>query len=90
MRHLRRDRPTLHDREVEIDVPAGIADGQRIRVRGEGHAGELAGPAGDLFVQVGVTPQEGIERDGADLHTIVDLTMTQAALGASLSVRAGR
>jgi molecular chaperone DnaJ len=77
---------TLHDREVEIDVPAGIADGQRIRVRGEGHAGELGGPAGDLFVQVGVRPQEGIERDGADLHTIVELTMTQAALGASVKV----
>ena len=47
---------TLHDRSVDIDVPAGIADGQRIRVRGEGHAGELAGPSGDLFVQIGVHP----------------------------------
>jgi molecular chaperone DnaJ len=77
---------TLHDREVELDIPAGIADGQRIRVRGEGHAGELGGPTGDLFVQIGVTPQDGLERDGADLHTIVELTMTQAALGASLNV----
>jgi molecular chaperone DnaJ len=77
---------TLHDREVEIDIPAGISDGQRIRVRGEGHAGELAGPAGDLFVQIGVRPQPGIERDGADLHTMVELTMTQAALGTSLGV----
>ena len=77
---------TLHDRVLDIDIPPGIDDGQRIRVRGEGHAGSLAGPAGDLFVQVRVRPQPGIERDGDDLHTAVELTMTQAALGASLSV----
>jgi molecular chaperone DnaJ len=77
---------TLHDRSVDIEIPAGIADGQRIRVRGEGHAGELSGPAGDLFVQIGVTPQPGIERDGDDLHTAVDLTMTQSALGTTLAV----
>jgi molecular chaperone DnaJ len=77
---------TLHQRAVDIDIPAGIADGQRIRVRGEGHAGGLGGPAGDLLVQVRVRPQAGIERDGDDLHTVVELTMTQAALGASLSV----
>jgi len=77
---------TLHDRALDVDVPAGIADGQRIRIRGEGHAGELGGPAGDLFVQVRVRPQAGIERDGDDLHVAVDLTMTQAALGASLTV----
>ena len=77
---------TLHERSLDIDIPAGIADGQRIRVRGEGHAGGLGGPAGDLFVQVRVQPQPGMERDGEDLHTAVELTMTQAALGASLSV----
>jgi molecular chaperone DnaJ len=77
---------TLHDRTLSIDVPAGIADGQRIRVRGEGHAGDLGGPTGDAFVQVHVAPQPGIERDGDDLHTAVELTMTQAALGTSVSV----
>ena len=77
---------TLHDREIDVDIPAGIADGQRIRIRGEGHAGELGGPTGDLFVQVRVQPQAGIERDGDDLHTAVELTMTQAALGTSLTV----
>ena len=77
---------TLHTRALEVDIPAGIADGQRIRVRGQGHAGELGGPAGDVFVQVRVKAQSGIERDGDDLHTAVELTMTQAALGASLSV----
>ena len=77
---------TLREREIEIEIPAGIADGQRIRVRGEGHAGSLGGPAGDLFVQVLVASLPGLERDGADLHTMVELTMTQAALGASLTV----
>jgi molecular chaperone DnaJ len=77
---------TLHERALDIDIPAGIDDGQRIRVRGEGHAGSLGGPAGDLFVQVRVRPQPGIERDGNDLHTAVELTMTQATLGASLSI----
>jgi len=77
---------TLRDRTLDIDIPAGIDDGQRIRVRGQGHEGSLGGPAGDLFVQVRVEPQEGVERDGDNLHTAVELTMTQAALGASLSV----
>ena len=62
---------TLQNRALEIDVPAGIADGQRIRVRSEGHAGDLGGPPGDVFLQVRVTPEQGIERDGADLHTVV-------------------
>ncbi|MEO5633575.1 J domain-containing protein [Gaiella sp.] len=77
---------TLHDREIDIDVPAGIEDGQRIRVRNEGHAGALGGPNGDLFLQVRVTPLPGLERDGADLHTAVELTMTEAALGTALMV----
>lgn len=76
----------LDDRVVSVDVPAGIHDGQRIRLRGEGHAGSLGGPAGDVFVQVRVRLQEGLERDGDDLHTLVALTMTQAALGARVQV----
>jgi molecular chaperone DnaJ len=76
----------LEDRTLDIDVPAGIEDGQRIRVRGEGHAGDLSARPGDVFVQVRVRPQSGLERDGDDLHAIVDLTMTQAALGTTASV----
>lgn len=76
----------LDDRSLAVDVPAGIHDGQRIRLRGEGHAGSLGGPAGDVFVQVRVRPQEGIERDGDDLHTLVELTMTEAALGTTARV----
>ena len=68
---------TLVDRELDIDIPAGIDDRQRIRVRGQGHAGSLGGPAGDLFVEVRVRPEPGIERDGHDLHTAIELTMTR-------------
>lgn len=74
------------DRTIDVDVPAGIHDGQRIRVRGEGHAGALGGPAGDLFVQVRVRPEPGLERDGDDLLTRVDVTMIEAALGTSITV----
>jgi molecular chaperone DnaJ len=77
---------SLHDRSLEVEIPAGISDGQRIRVRGEGHAGDLGGPAGDVYVEVHVRSLPGIERDGADLHALVDLTMTQAALGTSVTV----
>lgn len=74
----------LEERSLSVDVPAGIHDGQRIRLRGEGHAGSLGGPAGDAFVQIRVQPQKGIERDGDDLHALVHLTITQAALGATV------
>ncbi len=76
----------LEDRTIAVDVPAGIDDGQRIRLRGEGHAGALGGPAGDILVQVRVRREAGLERDGSDLHAVADVTMTQAALGASVTV----
>jgi molecular chaperone DnaJ len=72
-------------RELTVDVPAGIHDGQRIRVRGAGHAG-TGGSPGDAFVQVRVRPEDGLERDGDDLHAAASLTITQAALGAPVSV----
>ena len=77
---------TLEQRSLDVEIPAGIADGQQIRLRGQGHEGSLGGPAGDLFVQVRVREEPGIERDGDNLHTAVDLTMTDATLGTSLSV----
>ena len=76
----------LDDRTIEVEIPAGIDDGQRIRLRGEGHAGSLGGPAGDILVQVRVRQESGIQRDGNDLHAVADLTITQAALGANVTV----
>jgi molecular chaperone DnaJ len=71
---------------VAVDVPAGIADGQRIRLSGHGHAGERGGPAGDLYVRVRVRPDERFVRDGDNLVTVLDVSAPQAALGAELQV----
>jgi molecular chaperone DnaJ len=73
-------------RELEVEIPAGIHDGQRIRLSGEGHAGLLGGRAGDVYVLVNVRPDPRFVREGNDIVSAVDLTMTQAALGATLAV----
>jgi molecular chaperone DnaJ len=73
-------------RELEVEIPAGIHDGQRIRLTGEGHAGVLGGRAGDVYVLVRVRPDPRFVREGNDVIATVDLTMTQAALGATVSV----
>jgi molecular chaperone DnaJ len=73
-------------RTLEVDVPAGIADEQRIRLAGRGHAGERGGPPGDLYVLVRVTEDERFVRDGNDLVTVVDVPAPGAALGATVSV----
>jgi molecular chaperone DnaJ len=73
-------------RTLEVDVPAGIADEQRIRLAGRGHAGERGGPPGDLYVLVHVTEDERFVRDGNDLVTVVDVPAPAAALGATVSV----
>ena len=69
-----------------VDVPAGIADEQRIRLSGRGHAGERGGPPGDLYVLVRVTEDERFLRDGSDLVTVVDVPAPAAALGSRVTV----
>ena len=71
---------------VSVDIPAGISEGQRIRVSGRGHAGDAGGPAGDLFVHVSIKPHERFIRDGNDLVTVLDVPAPMAALGAKLAV----
>jgi molecular chaperone DnaJ len=72
--------------KVKVDVPAGIADGQRIRISGRGHAGERGGPPGDLYVLVRVREDPRFVRDGDDLITVVDVSAPLAALGTVVSV----
>jgi molecular chaperone DnaJ len=72
--------------KVKVDVPAGIADGQRIRISGRGHAGERGGPPGDLYVLVRVREDPRFVRDGDDLVTAVDVSAPLAALGTVVSV----
>ena len=73
-------------RTVAIDVPAGIGDGQRIRLAGRGHEGDFGGPPGDLYVQVRVREDERFVRDGDDLVTVLDVPAPRAALGGRFRV----
>jgi molecular chaperone DnaJ len=69
-----------------VQIPAGIDQGQRIRVSGKGGAGERGSRPGDLYVRIHVAPHELFERHGDDILTQIDLTMVQAALGATVTV----
>jgi molecular chaperone DnaJ len=73
-------------RSLEVEIPAGIADEQRIRLGGRGHAGERGGPAGDLYVLVRVAEDERFVRDGNDLLHPLNVSAPDAALGATLEV----
>jgi molecular chaperone DnaJ len=73
-------------RELEVEIPAGIADGQRIRVGGRGSAGPAGAPPGDLYVLVSVREDERFVREGDDLITALDVAAPLAALGAELDV----
>jgi molecular chaperone DnaJ len=73
-------------RTLHVDVPAGIGDGQRIRLSGRGHAGEHGGPNGDLYVVVRVRADERFVRDQEDLHTVIDVPAPLAALGTTVQV----
>ena len=77
---------TAATRTLDVDIPAGIADEQRIRLTGRGHAGDRGGPAGDLYVLVRVAEDERFVRDGDDLVTIVNLSAPLAALGTTVNV----
>ena len=76
----------VEQRSLQVEIPPGIHDGQRIRITGEGHAGVLGGRAGDLYVEVGVRPDPRFVRDHDDVISTIDLTMTQAALGATVTI----
>jgi molecular chaperone DnaJ len=73
-------------RVLDVEIPPGIADGQRIRLSGRGHAGAAGARAGDLYVLVRVRPDERFVREGQDLITVLDVSAPVAALGADLDV----
>ena len=76
----------VQTKTVTVDIPAGIDDGQRVRLNGQGHAGARGAPAGDLYVLVMVESDPRFERHGEDLVTRLDVPFTQAALGGSVPV----
>jgi molecular chaperone DnaJ len=80
------DGRTVEERKLDVEIPAGIHDGQQIRISGEGHAGGGGARAGDVYVEVRVKPDPRFVREGDDVFSTVDLTITQAALGTTLSV----
>lgn len=72
------------ERTLAVDVPAGIENGTRIRLSGEGDAGPRGGPEGDLYIFVNIEDHEFFQRDGADLYCELPVPMTTAALGGAL------
>jgi molecular chaperone DnaJ len=75
-----------HLRKLTVKIPAGIATGQRLRLSGEGEAGALGGPAGDLYVVVQVADHQFFQRDGNDLHCEIPVNFTTLALGGEIKV----
>ena len=73
-------------REVKVRIPAGVDNGQRIRLKGRGAPGRNGGPAGDLLVECKVTPHAIFTRDGLNLHVRVPVAFHEAVLGAEVSV----
>ena len=76
----------IAERKLEVTIPAGIHDGQQIRISGEGHAGQVGGRAGDVYVRVRVRPDPRFVREGDEILSTVDLNVVEAALGKSVTI----
>src|SRR5579885_1420152 len=74
------------ERTLSVNIPQGVEDGTRIRLAGEGEAGLRGGPPGDLYIFLSLAPHEFFQRDGADLHCRVPISMVTAALGGEVEV----
>ncbi len=74
------------ERTLSVNIPAGVEDGTRIRLAGEGEAGVRGGPAGDLYIFLSLSSHPFFQRDGADLHCRVPISMVAAALGGEFEV----
>ena len=74
------------ERSLQVNIPAGIEDGTRIRLQGEGEAGLRGGPPGDLYIFMSVKPHSFYKRDGADLYCTVTIPMVTAALGGKFEI----
>ncbi len=74
------------NKTLEVSIPAGIDEGQRIRLAGKGEPGMNGGPTGDLYVEIRIKPHEVFQRDGDDLHCEVPVSIVTAALGGDIEV----
>jgi len=77
---------TKINKTLEVKIPAGIDDGMRIRSTGNGEPGTNGGPPGDLYIEIHIKKHEIFERDGDDLHCVVPISFTTAALGGEVEV----
>lgn len=69
------------DRSANVEIPPGVSNGTRLRISGQGEAGDRGSPSGDLYVEIRVRPDERFERDGIDLHHVLQVGVAQASLG---------
>lgn len=76
----------VKERTLSVNIPAGVEDGTKIRLAGEGEAGVRGGPAGDLYIFLSIKPHEFFQRDGADIFCRVPISMITAALGGEVDV----
>ena len=76
----------MRERTLSVNILAGVEDGTRIRLAGEGEAGVRGGPAGDLYIFLSIGAHEFFQRDGADLHCRVPVSMVTASLGGEFEV----
>jgi molecular chaperone DnaJ len=77
---------TAKDKTLQVTIPAGVEDGTRIRLAGEGEAGLRGAPSGDLYIFLSLKPHRLFQRDGANIHCRVPLSMATAALGGSIEI----
>lgn len=77
---------TKKKQKIKVSIPAGVEDGKRVVIPGQGDVGPNGGPPGDLYVFIRVRPHEFYERDGADLYCAMPITMTMAALGGEIGL----
>jgi molecular chaperone DnaJ len=76
----------VKERTLSVNIPAGVEDGTKVRLVGDGEAGMRGGPPGDLYIFLSIKPHTFFQRDGADIFCKVPISMTTAALGGQIEV----
>lgn len=77
---------THQEKKLSVKIPAGVENGDRVRLAGEGEAGLFGGPAGDLYVEMLIKPHEVFQREGSDLHCEVPISFSMAVLGGEMEI----
>jgi molecular chaperone DnaJ len=86
-KECRGDGSVSSERQVKVRIPAGVDDGTRLRLSGEGEAGERGAPPGDLFVEISVRPHRLFRRDGADVHAPLEVSFAELVIGGRFELK---